>query len=321
MKRLLVIFFSLLLAGSMYAQRPYQSMVVEGATWVYVGFFESAYCSNGIRPIPDKFYTIEWFEGDTIINDKTYKKRHKGAVEPINANWDQYTITSIDEQGTTFWREDSINRKVYMYNSSLDIEWIAYNFSPLIGDTVFYPLSPGTQYFVIDTMLVLDKIESQWLFSYHPKQTDAIISIPDSIRIWASYQGILDSDRVCVSEVLIEKIGINEYIGFYSSNLILYCQSRSECSNMIISNNDEGFESGIRMYPNPVYRGSSIRIQLEQEHQLAKLCLVSIDGAFTHEYKGTESDIKLPSSLPAGIYNLIITMENGSRVVKRVCVF
>ncbi|MEZ4685430.1 MAG: hypothetical protein R3B47_05020 [Bacteroidia bacterium] len=72
MKHLFISLFCLLFLQNVFAQRPYQPMVVEGATWVYASFFDASYCYNGLRPIPNKFFNIQWIDGDTLINGTEY---------------------------------------------------------------------------------------------------------------------------------------------------------------------------------------------------------------------------------------------------------
>jgi len=113
--RSLLFSVSLVICLSLTGQ-DYKPMVIEGNTWAY------AWWSWGWAHTEYQF-----IEGDTLINDITYKKMYNAADSLLQSN--VYLIGFI--------REDLVNKEVY-FTESGDEELLLYKFGLDVGDTVVY---------------------------------------------------------------------------------------------------------------------------------------------------------------------------------------
>ncbi|MCB9354052.1 MAG: T9SS type A sorting domain-containing protein [Lewinellaceae bacterium] len=136
----------LTLFQALHSQTPYHPMLVQGRTW---DVFDTP---PELEPCP---YTAAWqafIAGDTAIGGKQYRKI---AYHPINAAilfpWcgEFYLDTTTTVFPGFFLREDSLERKVwYLDNDPGSEEFVLFDFSLQVGDTLKYP--SGLEYVIAE---------------------------------------------------------------------------------------------------------------------------------------------------------------------------
>jgi len=105
MKRILLLFtFLFILNATAFSQnQPYIPMAIDSAYWLV----ENVYTPVNAPPIPEYSYALYGTNGDTVVNNLTYKKA-----------FNYYIDTSGHLQGEliALLRDDTTTRKVYMIN-------------------------------------------------------------------------------------------------------------------------------------------------------------------------------------------------------------
>ncbi len=116
----------LILAGCSFAlhAQQYFPFIEEGKTWSELNTFQF--------PLPDPFetsYSTITFKlsGDTLEDGKIWKKLFTTNEDPIQGNWEQYYCIYREENG-----------RVYKYSNFITGEELMYDFTLVVGDSVFY---------------------------------------------------------------------------------------------------------------------------------------------------------------------------------------
>ncbi|MEZ4685431.1 MAG: T9SS type A sorting domain-containing protein [Bacteroidia bacterium] len=200
------------------------------------------------------------------------------------------------------------------------MELLTYDFAKTVGDTIYNPWSGGiAPYFRIDTIFLNELIKSEWLFAYHPDLGNDLISFSDSVKIYASFQSVFDSSRVCVGHLVIEGVGTTNFIGFSSSNLIFYCRGKTDCSGHILTGFEEKITPAIKIYPNPA--SNSLQIQLSTFSGVDRITLFNPEGKELMSKNPTENKtIFNIVTLPPGLYFLQIHTTDNFSLYRKVLI-
>ena len=139
MLRIIILFF--LVSTTYLRAQDYRPLVVENATWIYTGFGDLSGNVGGLQ-----------ISGDTIVNDKLYKKVYGLGFEtiPYGTYSGPFILTGKVFKGLI--REDTISKKVYTnlqsdfnFGSSVhecndlitsNEEFLLYDFDLSIGDSL-----------------------------------------------------------------------------------------------------------------------------------------------------------------------------------------
>lgn len=115
-------------------QAEYTPLVVENATWVMV--------SNTDVYAEITNYFAYKIEGDSLVNETSYKKVYRYELVPLDFNNNKYSIQ--ERRFSTLIREDISERKIYSYPSRDEFreilleEYVLYDFSKQLNDTITY---------------------------------------------------------------------------------------------------------------------------------------------------------------------------------------
>ncbi|MFK7971385.1 MAG: T9SS type A sorting domain-containing protein [Bacteroidia bacterium] len=317
-------FFTILICLN--AQRPYQPMVVEGATWVV----EDRQIF-GQFPGPLEWYMFQ-LEGDTTIVNEQYLKvfRYEANREwQVGEEYYSYTASSKALEGAL--REDPLNRKVYYRKLSepsqicgVD-EILLYDFALQVQDTL-------SSCFKSDNLA--DRVDSIYI---SPTNSFPKILLPAAVDSLATLSLFPNLNNFSSSKH-IEGIGSDHSIfadiGLYNTpwetityDLALYCRNGTSCGTklrVVTSIDDKFEEGGISVYPNPTHAGCSLKIDLVKAIAPAAITIHDLSGraVFTRLNPSIENksvQIQMPD-IPSGIYRLGFLDKSSRRYARLIAI-
>jgi hypothetical protein len=237
-------------------------------------------------PDSNSFFSVSsfkfFFQGDTIINKKTYKKVFQQNGDTLADFAKALYYASV--------REDTFAQKIYCIQKDDGVERLIADFSLEIGDT-------GSVY-------------SYWPFSYPYKVNVKIKSI-DSIFIFNNYRKRLNIDETqgCFGEgeSWIEGIGSTHGLFFpFSVYPDLGC---TELLCVYIKN--------ILYYKNPNYTSCFINIWLGFNEK--KIDVMKVYPTIVDDYLFLEKEIEINNHLNYRIYNYQgLSIKNGILTSNRI---
>ncbi len=248
------------------------------------------------------FYTeILYIEGDTLIQNKTYKKLWR-SDDSLNIVF-RYR----------YLREEA--GKVFMYNAVTQKTSKLYDFTKSIGDTIHIANALCEDTPVVMTVTSMDSVEyngslhQRWyLQSDLAGFTDEWIEGIGSIHglVYPAYQFCSDSewDLWCV---------------FQDQQLQYKAPGTMVCYSAPVGI-EEVAKPMFDIRPNPIYSGQTIHIQLKQS-SYAKFLLCSITGVIHREVEVKDDDIDITTEgLPSGIYLLQFIDDKQNQQTKKIMI-
>ncbi len=274
---------------------PYYPMAIEGANWVYKVKDDNNISYYGWR-----------IEGDTSINNTSYKKGFRINADLLVAPPYQTLEYSIDPDNPVFYmRDDTTQKKVYVLYDELEDEYnclpvtageevLIFDFAPNINEDIY--CTNGQQ--VVSTIDTLD------YFDY----TLPRYSINDGNRI--QYQQIGDPQGLFLD--------INfAFVGTYSETLMEYCiRDEIGCYHDLgpLSTDDIRDNANVVLYPNPAMD----KITISAPQKIVSAEIYSTDGRRIKSIQETGSmslEIKF-GKLSSQTLIALIRLEDGHLVRK-----
>lgn len=286
MKHVLILIF-LIFFNIAFSQK-YQPLVEEGKYWIYNHHYTSD-CFLAWQVSTE----IRYFESDTIINSKQYKKLVSSFV-PI----DKFPLEISSKKTLCFMREDTIERKIFLINNDENVfpcafgnEVCIWDFSLKIGDTI--------NNCTYDILYPID-IEQN--------THNVIDSIVDEDRGWGFVQKhfytIGFSPGQC-NDPWIYKVSYVEGFGMedgpilkrYGTFFIRYCEGTLSDCNIISTINDTPLNKNIKLsiYPNP----ASDIFNIESTSDIIRIEIIDHNGISVYTSFTKKIDV---SHLNSGMY-------------------
>lgn len=235
-----------------------QELVREGTQWNIYAVYWS---------FPPSAETISVkIEGDTLINDVSYKILHE-SYDSLNTSW---------LETNEYIREDS-TKKVYLLTEDLG-EIILYDFNLTVGDT--FPIMGSDSWAGCDYMTVI-QVDTIGLFNGEMRkkwtlESNAVNGIFGYTVHW--YEGIGSSGGL--TRYITEQYGCWEH---YPYNLLCYYNDNGEQifnesgACWLVPVKELNTADGISVYPNPTK--DNIRIESKQvDRNIEKVQLYSAAG-------------------------------------------
>lgn len=168
-----ILFLFLLVFTSNATSQTYFSFVDTNSIWSEVYRFYGAQNTGTIKRNYEKY-----FKGDTIINNKKYKKFYYKEIEEKYKDG-QTTLSYYCNDLMAFVREDSLKRVYYCDKSLTEI--LIYDFGLQVGDSILitdiYGLNSSIQYnhvTSIDSVYIFDRYRKRTYFEYGGSQIEGI---------------------------------------------------------------------------------------------------------------------------------------------------
>ncbi|MEN8225229.1 MAG: T9SS type A sorting domain-containing protein [Bacteroidota bacterium] len=298
-----LIFLSLIFSGitGMQAQ-SYYTFPDSNAVWKS--------CEHPYPPGPMIWYARHWDDvimGDTLINNLLYKKigRIDYDVECSQIFTGPYYYTAI--------REDTVERKVYQYDSNG--EWLLYDFSLELGDTLNTAIAYDLVAVAVDSVLVGDSFRKRWTYQYDEASTPI-----DVIEGIGAMTGLL--------EIMISFEHIYYLRCYYEGDEVVYINGVDQCDLEIdtcISVRVDELKPirTFTAYPNPFTTSATIEYELEEISDI-QFTVYNMIGEVVYKIEdrmmpqGTHKITWSPGHLPVGLYYGVLRSGEGVSVVKMV---
>lgn len=297
-----LLFCLLFAVSSLQAQTPYHLMLVEGRSWdIFIVPGEMTIC---IYAGAHHFF----LKGDTILDGLSYKK---GYFNPIRSNppfpfcEGFYRDTTEAYLYSTFFREDSLARKVFMRQPDQQ-EFAIFDFSLQAGDTLHYPTDSYPIEEVFD--FVLANGEQRKAFRING-WTD---------NFYVEGIGYLLGAFNPVFEPLE---GLNQTTCVRDGDLTLYSNEASGGPGCILatSNTNTPEFSALKVSPNPVQDHLLLEFNAQARQEALYFDCFDLRGRRvlhkTLELGVDSYAIDLPK-LPSGVYFWAINGQLGGKLIK-----
>jgi len=294
----LAILLGIFTASAQNMNDDYHPLVQEGKVWV----------QSIIKPDQKEAWFFYSLHSDTIVNGKKYKKMYESRG--------QYTQHPYDWNVRYLFREDE-NRKVWIKPVYATDEYLLYDFSLQIGDTVkcYYPYHWPTN---LPPVLVSEITDYNY-FGDVRKVFWFTETISDFGKCWI--EGIGSSygptkEATPYSEVFLKC--------YYEKRDLVYCRDfiydflhicyLPFLGFLDIGENDYDVNAGINIYPNPA--NDILFIENSKNIDIRTISILNIYGQIVREFEPHTTQLEI-SNIPVGIYFLKIATEQGD-VMKKV---
>ena len=292
-----------LVTTSFFAQSNYIPFKTDSVVWS-----DWVRDPNGIGYILDHYRSV----GDTIINNTNYT-----ILTKIRSTQSSPAPTFGNEDTIGFYRNDSINKKVYFLPIDSTNEKLFYDFDLAVGDTL-----PETYFYEINYLdpFVIDSIGDTTLADsvrrkmyYYSENGSIPVSHPDRILVEGigTLAGFISSFRGGYG------LGANSSLSCYRvAGNIIYHSSGLGCPALPVSLNEVAIENiSLSIYPNPSEGEFNLKFdkKIEKPEQVQ---LMNLNGqAVNFEIiENSSNQLKVRVNVPPGVYLLRL----GSRSEKIV---
>ena len=302
MKYLLTLLF-LILINQVYAQK-YQPLVEEGKYWIY-GHYDFSNCFL----MGQRLYEIRYFDGDTIILDRQYKKLISANSQILNS---QYAI--FEKKNLCYMREDTLQQKVFMINNDYDLfpcvdslEICIWDFKLQVGDTT--------------TQCVTDMFLRGGLEGLTNCIIDSVLTNQSGKILYT--KGVIPGTcgDLFVSPVYyLEGHGMDIGPMYRKFNVLYvnYCEGTLADCNIISSTKDEAKDAiDIKIYPNPATEFISFYLDQNSIQKVNQYNIIDITGQIIKGMRPITSDINYvihTHDFPSGIY--FIQFLNEGKIIQ-----
>lgn len=278
--------FAISLTISFYTALSQQSIVNESGLWSTL----ELHCLPGGNSYTTYFIK---FEGDTVVENKTYKKVLK-CDEESQTNWTTYGLIREDE-------ENRVYLKAIGY-----IEGLIYDFGVAVGDSVValnVYINPDTLHFVVtqvDSVLLLDGYRKRvTLFEYNNFKEEVWIEGVGSLF------GVLNSCNDSYGGLCG---GYNSLCYEENGTLVYRHETYDECYISIVTNTKTTEAPKLTVYPNPV---KSIATIYFTEAGKKEVEIYNLQGVKLISAKGNDNKITVNlKHLNNDIYILNVRSDN-----------
>jgi len=230
--------------------------------------------------------------GDTIINAKTYKKLYASEEEQA-VNWSLWG----------FMREDT-DKKVWIRWHSDDEEFLAYDFSIDVGDSVLVGID-NPEYLRVDSITEVVINQSQrkkfWL---------SAINLPTFYNeIWI--EGIGSSKGICWSGSVLVVGGWYRLLCMHENETLIYSNPNYE-SCYLITEINEIENPSLKIFPNPATTQTSLQLPENTALSQIQLALYNSSGRLLYKTKPISHFHKIDvAHLPKGLH--LVRVWNGEK--------
>ncbi|MCF8359057.1 MAG: T9SS type A sorting domain-containing protein [Prolixibacteraceae bacterium] len=288
------------------------NFVVRGQEHEYVPFptenvnWNVFYAGTCEEAPPDTILLRYTIHGDTSINEIQYSKLCLETGDTINPK--VRTIGGLRES----------EKKIYyigetIYAGGFEDEYLLYDFTKQIGDTIKHDTYGGFYSVVldIDSVLIDDSFRKRYQVDNHwyYQNPDYIIEGIGSVK-----NGLLGH----ISDIPTCGTHYWEHICFRENGIVKYLNpSFTDCfpGNLLSGIVQLDYETDFSIYPNPF--SSEIQIENKLNHQNLIFKLIDINGKTLIE-KGIDNvKVTFDLNINSGIYNALIIDKNGGILISK----
>lgn len=302
MRQTTLIFGLILIISQSLKSQDYVPFPTKNVNW---NVFYAGTCSE--TP-PDTVLILYTIHGDTTINEIQYSKLCIESGDTANPKI----------QGIGGLRES--NRKVYYLGQTIigggnDEEYLLYDFTKQIGDTIKHDSYGGFTSVVLDIDSVLIgenyrkryKVDNHWFYQNPDYIIEGIGSVKNGLL------GHISDIPTCGSHYW-------EHICFRENGIVKYLNpSFSDCfpSNLLTGIAQLDYETDFEIYPNPFT--NELQIENKLNYQDLTFKLIDINGKTLIKKSINNVKVTFDLNINSGLYNALIIDNNGNiLMIKKV---
>lgn len=243
-----------------------------------------------------------WFQGDSVVNGQTYQKLYRASIQgaPNTVFCPPYTVDTSLHWIFALMREDTAARKVYRYDFEAGVEFLLFDFSAQVGDSVEAGYPPKKVY-----------IENEWYETWTDgsSRRTLVVKVPlGGETFWIESLGASNNLWNPAAELCIcphgycyQQNGENLY-GLVCAQIVSAVEPKIELSNLLIT-------------PNPAIQNIVVQI-FEKERNLDQVVIFDMLGKVVvgQQLAKGQSNFEINvGHLPAGTYSVSV-FEKGKNV-------
>lgn len=309
-----LLFLLSIISWDTYSQTGYKLIPETNATWIQSDFLYSTDHEHVTKTV------VVYTQEDTLINGLVYRKfgSHGIAdwIDNFGPNQTSGTSTIVYEQG--YFRQDSVLKKVYVWNNTSQSDELLYDFANLtIGQP--YPQTitnmnyPNLLVMGTDSVQMLDgNYYKRWVLGTDSSDS-AYVSVIEGIGGSNGFTTMLYPVFEQSSYLLCHKTD-NQHIYENWVGSVIPPRYSAECSQTLdISLINQPH---LTIYPNP----AQTTIHVDSEQKLQSIGLLNLNGQVlmtVNENELTESTLDI-QNLENGMYILQISLKNGTMQTHKV---
>jgi hypothetical protein len=279
-------------------KQPYQPMALEGAHWWVI-----YYDDNNPPWIPNESWQYA-IKGDSILNEMTYKKVYFRELSDESPQFIEY------ERFSGLMRDDTLNRKVFLLNYSLENLWtcpvneefLLYDFNVTLGDTIDNCLVQDFG------QIVIESVEYEYWYGNTRKILNYTFAGIEGI---GSEYGVFEYGQGSK-----EKTSQTRTFGFRLTDYCLGTDQECGCQWVGIEEREKPVK--LKVSPNPANEIVNFEFGNIQNFQQAQLRCYDVFGNLLHSeavVQGQKEVVLDISSWPSGMYVAVVYSNGG--VVER----
>lgn len=276
-------------------------------TFIQYGVYRDEFWAPELQFCTYLYGSRYWFQGDSVVNGQVYFKLCSAAIQG-NPNapvfCPPYTVDTSLCSVFALMREDTAARQVFRYDFDTGTEYLLFDFSVTVGDSVTVGYPPETVY-------VQDAWYENWADGSSRKKL--IVNVPDGVQtFWIESLGASNNLWNPASELCICPHGIC----YQQNGQNLY---GDVCAAVVNAGEPQGEYPDLTLYPNPaddfitlqarVYPKGFDRIVI-----FNMLGRAVLEQRFDSEKANTEIAVQ---QLPAGFYTVSVWKQGGCAGIKR----
>jgi len=294
MKKAATLSVILLLCSAAFSQN-YIPMNLNDGQWNYNRYFGNFVCQEFSYRLTN----------DTVIGAQTYSKVYRTGVNyrsNVYFQCDHQTVESTFDSLAILIRNDTPNKKVYIYDTTYQRERILFDFDLEVGDTLRHT------YFKVNGFRVdsisIDSLAGKNRKSFHLYPDSLSNNQPPTILIEGI--GFVDGSLEELSSMVTAI-----YLLCYKEGTAVYPKNKS--CNIVTSTSEYNLKSKhITLYPNP----TSGTVRIENAENLRHISVYNLQGQKVQEINPKKRSWELPKE--NGLYFIRLEDKAGNFYSRKV---
>jgi len=248
-----------------------------------------------------------WFQGDSAVNGQVYQKLCSAPIQgaPNTVFCPPYTVDTSVCSVFALMREDTAARKVYRYDFEAGVEFLLFDFSAQVGDTVTVGYPP-------ESFIVQDEWYETWGDGSNRRRLN-INTLDDSyFTSWIESLGASNNLWDPTSELCICPHGVC----YQQNGETLY---GGNCAQIVSTGEPKIDFSNLLITPNPATQNIVVQI-FEKERNLDQVVISDMLGKVVarQETAGNQSSFEINvGHLPAAVYSVSVFANGRNAGTKR----
>jgi hypothetical protein len=265
---------------------------------------------NGGGSCLEYYRTVYHLDGDTILDGNQYAKVYALEQHSIENGFFGPFPCDLSSVVTSFFAGGirETGKQVFFYEPDLAAEYLMYDFTLGVGDTV--PDPDGFAYGLAEK--VIDSIDSVLIDGTYRKRYNLANA---SSFPWQIIEGI--GAGTGFKQPIMASISCSSSLDCYLENeMVVYSESGSCALNL---NNDELFtENSFEIYPQPVKFGEHFSVRATS-NELTTVSIYDVFGRLVYDNGEFDGEVSIRANWDAGIY--FVKVGTSSALSKRLVIY